>query len=86
MDDLIATIKALPNHVIIDAEKIAKEEIGNVRAFNFVMLGAASPFIDVPFEYLEEGIKNIFASKGEEVVEMNIKALHAGRKFSEENR
>ncbi len=86
MDDLIATIKALPNHVIIDAEKIAKEEIGNVRAFNFVMLGAASPFIDVPFEYLEEGIRNIFARKGEEIVEMNIKALYAGRKFAEENR
>lgn len=86
MEELMNTIKALPNHVVIDAEKIAKEEIGNVRAFNFVMLGAASPFIDVPFEYLEEGIKNIFARKGEAIVEMNVKALHAGRKFAQENR
>jgi len=86
IDDLMNTLKALPNHVVIDAEKIAKEEIGNVRAFNFVMLGAASPFIDIPFEYLEEGIKNIFARKGNAVVEMNIKALHAGRKFAEENK
>ncbi len=86
MDELIKTIKNLPNHVIIDAEKIAKEEIGNVRAFNFVMLGAASPFIDIPFEYLEEGIKNIFARKGEAIVDMNIKALHTGRKFAEENK
>lgn len=85
-EELMNTIKALPNHVLIDAEKIAKEEIGNVRAFNFVMLGAASPFIEIPFEYLENGIKAIFERKGEEVVNMNIKALHAGRKFAEENR
>ncbi|WP_461638536.1 indolepyruvate oxidoreductase subunit beta [Labilibaculum euxinus] len=85
-EKLEATIKALPNYVLIDADRIAKEEVGSARAFNFVMLGAASPFIDVPFEYLEEGIRKIFARKGEEVVDMNIKALHAGRKFSQENR
>lgn len=85
-EKLVATIKALPNYVLIDADRIAKEEVGSARAFNFVMLGAASPFIDVPFEYLEEGIRKIFARKGDEVVDMNIKALHAGRKFAEENR
>jgi indolepyruvate ferredoxin oxidoreductase beta subunit len=85
-EKLEETIKALPNYVLIDADRIAKEEVGSARAFNFVMLGAASPFIDVPFEYLEEGIRKIFGKKGAEVVDMNIKALHAGRKFSEENR
>ncbi len=85
-EELEATIKALPNYVLIDADRIAKEEVGSARAFNFVMLGAASPFIDIPFEYLEEGIRKIFGRKGEEVVEMNIKALHAGRKFSQENK
>jgi len=79
-------IKSLPNYVLIDADRIAKEEVGSPRAFNFVMLGAASPFIDIPFEYLEEGIRNIFAKKGDEVVAMNIKALHAGRKFAQENK
>ncbi len=86
MENLEKTIKGLPRHVLIDADKIAEEETGSKRAFNFVMLGAASPFIDVPFEYLEEGIRKIFARKGSEVIEMNIKALHAGRKFSEENK
>lgn len=85
-EKLEETIKSLPNYVLIDADRIAKEEVGSARAFNFVMLGAASPFIDVPFEYLEEGIRNIFGRKGQEVVDMNIKALHAGRKFSQENR
>ncbi|MCY1636108.1 indolepyruvate oxidoreductase subunit beta [Marinifilum breve] len=86
MEELEKTIKDLPNYVLIDADQIAEETTGSKRAFNFVMLGAASPFIDVPFEYLEEGIRKIFERKGEEVIEMNIKALHAGRKFAEENK
>ena len=85
-EKLEETIKALPNYVLIDADRIAKEDVGSARVFNFVMLGAASPFIDVPFEYLEQGIREIFEKKGEEVVDMNIKALHAGRKFAQANR
>lgn len=49
------------------------------------MLGAASPFIEIPFDYLEEGIRSIFSRKGETIVDMNLKALHAGRKFAQEN-
>ncbi|MCH4896654.1 indolepyruvate oxidoreductase subunit beta [Marinilabiliaceae bacterium JC040] len=86
IEELEASIKALPNYVLIDADKIAKEEVGNGRAFNFVMLGAASPFIDIPFEYLEDGIRALFLKKGEDIVNMNIKALHAGRKFAEDNK
>ena len=85
-DELVKTIEALPNYVLIDADKIAKEVTGSTRAFNFVMLGAASPFIDVPFKYLEDGIREIFGRKGEDVVKMNIDALHAGRKFSQDNK
>ena len=80
---LMATLKALPHQVIIDADSIAKEAAGNVRASNFVMLGAASPFIEIPFEYLEKGITAIFERKGSDVVEMNLKALRAGRAFAQ---
>jgi len=83
VEELSAAIKALPHHILIDADTIAKESADNVRASNFVMLGAASPFIEISFEYLEQGIKSIFARKGEEIVEMNLKALHAGRTFAE---
>jgi len=81
-DVLEKTLQALPHHVVIDANTIAKEATGNERASNFVMLGAASPFIEIPFEYLENGIRAIFARKGEEVVEMNLKGLRAGREFA----
>ncbi len=85
IEELEATITALPNHILIDADTIAKDEVGSKQAFNFVMLGAASPFIDIPFEYLESGVRKIFERKGEDVVNMNIKALHAGRKFAQEH-
>jgi indolepyruvate ferredoxin oxidoreductase beta subunit len=48
-----------------------------------VMLGAASPFIDIPYQSLENGIKKIFGKKGEKIVQLNIDALKAGRDFSD---
>lgn len=80
--ELMAKIKSLPHHVLIDADAIAKEEVGNARASNFVMLGAASPFIDIPFDYIEKGTEAIFRSKGQDVVDMNLKAIRAGRDFA----
>lgn len=85
-EQVTSTLKSLPYQVIIDADSIAKESAGNVRASNFVMLGAASPFIDIPFEYLEEGIRSIFARKGEDVIAMNLKGLRAGREFAQNYR
>ncbi|MCE8177972.1 indolepyruvate oxidoreductase subunit beta [Porphyromonas gingivalis] len=79
---VISKIESLPHHVLIDADSIARDEVGNVRASNFVMLGAASPFIEIPFEYLAGGIEAIFSRKGQEVVDMNLKALNAGREFA----
>jgi indolepyruvate ferredoxin oxidoreductase beta subunit len=49
-----------------------------------VMLGAASPFIELPLSSLEQGIRAIFARKGEEVVAVNLNAFHAGRSFTEQ--
>ncbi len=81
-ETLIAKIKALPRHVLIDADTIAKEATDNVRSSNFVMLGAASPFIEIPFDYLERGTEAIFGRKGKEIVEMNLKAMNAGREYA----
>jgi indolepyruvate ferredoxin oxidoreductase beta subunit len=82
VDALLATLRALPHQVIVDADALARESAGTPLAGNFVMLGAASPFIEIPFEYLERGVEAIFQRKGTAVVEMNLKALRAGRDFS----
>lgn len=85
IESVMAEIEKLPRFVAIDADKIAKE-VGNARASNMVMLGAASPFIDIGFHKIEAGIQQIFARKGEEIVEMNLKALQTGREFAEKNK
>lgn len=69
------------NIIRIDADQIAKE-IGNPKASNMVMLGAASPFIAIHEEIIIKGIETIFKTKGEKIVEMNVEAFKAGRAFS----
>jgi len=43
-----------------------------------VMLGAATPFIGIEYDKIEAGIRQIFGRKGEDIVNMNLKALKAG--------
>lgn len=81
VDDIFREIRKIKNHIIIDADAIAKEA-GSARAGNIVILGAASPFIDMPFESLEDAVRNLFARKGEQVVEVNLRSLKSGREFS----
>ena len=72
----------LSHKVILDVEALAKEA-GSVRAANIVMLGAASPFIGIDYDKIADGIRSIFARKGEEVIEMNLKALKAGYEIAQ---
>ncbi|MDD3130659.1 MAG: indolepyruvate oxidoreductase subunit beta [Bacteroidales bacterium] len=78
---LKAEIKKIKNHIFIDAEAIAKE-LGSVRSANMVMLGAAAPFLEMPFDEIEKAIAKLFGNKGEAVVELNQKAMIAGYEFS----
>lgn len=78
---LHSEIEKFPNHILINADEIARQ-VKSPRSSNIVMLGAASPFLEIPFENFELAIKKIFGRKGEKVVELNIQALHVGREFS----
>lgn len=80
--ELMAAINALPNHVALDADKLAKEQ-GSPRSSNIVILGAASPFIEIAAEDLEKAITRIFEKKGADVVDVNLKAFRAGRAFAQ---
>lgn len=77
MEKVNEELDKLPHKVILDVEAIAKE-VATARAANIVMLGAAVPFIGIEYNKIEDGIRRIFGRKGEEVVEMNLKALKAG--------
>ena len=77
IDKVMKELNQLPHKVVLDVETLAKEA-GNVRASNIVMLGAASPFLGIDYDKIADGIRQIFARKGEEIVNMNLKALKAG--------
>ena len=81
MNKIMQEYEKLPHKIILEVEQIAKD-LGAPRASNVLLLGAASPFLDIDFEKLENGIRSIFGRKGEEIVETNLKALKAGKEYS----
>ncbi len=78
VDELLTRVRSLPHALTIDAESLARKA-GSARATNMVMVGAASPMLPVSFATIEHFVETVFASKGAQVVEVNLKALHAGR-------
>ena len=81
MDVLMAEIENFGNHIALDADQIAKD-LGSARSANMVILGAASPFLEIEFSELQDAVRRIFSRKGEEIVKLNLDALHAGREFA----
>ncbi len=84
VEKLYAEIRKYKNHILIDADTIAKE-LKSFRSSNIVMLGAAAPYINIKFEAFENALRQIFGRKGEDLVHKNIAALQAGRNFSKKN-
>ncbi len=80
-EEIIKSIKLLENHVIVDADKIARE-IGSPIYSNMVVLGAAARFINLKHENIESGIRAIFARKGSEITARNLEAFNAGWQLS----
>ena len=74
---IIKEIEKLPNRVILDVETIAKE-LGSIRVANMVMLGAATPFLNIDYHKIEDSIRSIFSRKNDDVIDLNLKALQAG--------
>lgn len=83
IEDVIAKIKERKNSIVLDADKIARE-VKSPRSSNIVVLGAATPFIDMPMSAFEKAIETIFGRKGEKIVNANIAALRAGRAIADE--
>lgn len=76
----------LPKVIAIDIESIAKS-IMSPRSANMILLGAAAAVLDIlDADKLRDGIRRVFGRKGEEIVQMNIKAFDAGYNASSGNR
>ncbi len=78
LDGVLSEVKKIKNHILFDADAIAKE-VNNPKGTNMVVLGAASKYLRIDIEKLEDAVRSIFGKKGDAVVDANISALRAGR-------
>jgi indolepyruvate ferredoxin oxidoreductase beta subunit len=84
MDQVLEEVRKVPHHIALEADVMAKEA-GSTKAANIVILGAASPFLGMAFEKLEDAIRFIFKKKGDKVIDLNLAALRAGHDFSDQH-
>ena len=80
IEDVLAHVRAIKNHVLIDVEALAKEAGAPAQAANMVLLGAAIPMLGMNHDKIIAGVKRIFSRKGEAVVAANVAAIEAGYK------
>ena len=74
---LDAALAKVKNLVLFDVAQIAADN-GMPRSENMVLLGGAVDAIGLSMDKILDSVKRIFASKGEAVVEQNVKAVMLG--------
>jgi len=84
LEEILNAIWKLPRYVTIDAEKVARDQ-GSVKAANIVVLGAATPFLGLKYASLEQALEKMFSRKGQDIVNLNLKALKAGKDYAEKH-
>mgnify|MGYP000168791341 CR=1 FL=1 len=77
---VLAELGKRKHAILIDVDAIAKEQ-SSPRAANIVLLGA-----NLFSGRFGAGIRSIFARKGEQIVEMNLKAFRAGYEYAQKHR
>jgi len=83
LDEIYNEINSHPNCILIDAKKIAKD-LGNSKATNIVLLGAASSLLPLSDESLQKAIKTLFERKGDRIVNKNLEAYLKGKEIATE--
>lgn len=77
MEKIKEEYSKLKNVVFIDIEQLAKDN--NVpRSANMILLGAAQKSLGIGYEEIKAALCRVFARKGEDIVNANIKALNIG--------
>ena len=77
LDRILAEIRRLPRHRIVDAAMVA-EQAGSPQCANLVLLGVATPFLGLAEDSLEAGIRSVFAGKDPRVVNTNLSGFRLG--------
>ena len=78
VQQIVEELESLPHTVMLPIEDLARQN-NMPKSANVVLLGMAARYIEILSpEELRESIKRVFASKGEAVVEMNLRAFDLG--------
>ena len=86
VEKVLEALHSLPRVIVLDVEATAKE-VNSPRSANMVLLGAASAVMGLlDPDKLRDGIRRIFARKGDAVVDANILAFDAGLHLSQKDR
>lgn len=80
LEEVLARVKEYKNHVLLDVEALAKEAGAPAQAANMVLLGAAIHALGIDHDKMLDGVRRVFARKGEAVVNTNIAAVEIGYK------
>ena len=81
-ESVLEALRKQPRVIILDVEAAAKE-VNSPRSANMVLLGAASSVMGLlEPDKLRDGIRRIFARKGDAIVDANLKAFYAGLRLS----
>jgi len=78
IEEVLAAVRAVPGSVVVEAAALARES-GSGRVASVVMVGAASVFLPLLPEVIEDCLRDGFAAKGARVVEANLRAFALGR-------
>ena len=78
IEEVLAAVRAVPGSVVVEAAALAREA-GSGRVASVVMVGAASVFLPLLPEVIEDCLRDGFAAKGARVVEANLRAFALGR-------
>ncbi len=80
---VMAELEKAGNVIALDADALAREA-GSPRSANMALLGACASVLGIlDADKLRNGIRSVFAGKGEAIVEANLKAFDAGLESAE---
>ncbi len=83
-EDIMDQIKGSGfKHIFVDARKTAIEA-GSAKTENVVMVGLASKFLGIAKQQFQHSLKELFASKGADIVAMNLKAFDLGEELAKD--
>jgi indolepyruvate ferredoxin oxidoreductase beta subunit len=77
LDAVYTQIQSLPHQQLVDAKQLASKAKAP-RGTNMVLVGVASKYLPIKRKCIKDAISMLFAKKGEQIIESNLRAFELG--------